>query len=64
MGHQVQCYWLPSDLKQFLSFVSNHNPVTVAIRDGSKPNVEDIDEPHLTDGTLSLWNHDLLPCKA
>lgn len=60
MGRQVQFHALPNDIRTFLEFVQQRDPVIVAIRDSDSPEVRAFLDPSSETDVLMLWNQDLL----
>lgn len=51
---------LAADLRAFLSFVQERDPVIVALRSSESPEISQVAEPSLETQVMTLWNQDIL----
>lgn len=61
MGRQTGFYALPDDLRAFLDFACQRDPVEVTLRDSDRPEVEPLSSPETETRTMTLWRRDLTP---
>lgn len=60
MGRQVQFHMLAGDLKAFLDFVQNRDPVTILLRCSHSAQIESVPNPSSEARTMALWNQAIL----
>lgn len=60
MGRQVEFYMLPEDLRMFLDFVQERDPVVITLRSSESPEVRPVPDPLTATETMTLWNKALV----
>jgi|SRR5579872_363179 len=60
MGRQIQFHSLPYDLKAFLEFVQNRDPVIVTERSSDTPEIRSVADPSSQTQVMILWNQAIL----
>lgn len=56
MGRQIQFHAVDTDLRMFLDFVHERDPVIVTLRDSDSCEVLPVDNPSSESQVLTLWN--------
>lgn len=60
MGRQVEFHALPDDVRRFLDFVQQRDPVMVILRSSDSPDIKTVADPSIETRVMTLWNQDLL----
>lgn len=60
MGRQIQFHLLPEDLRAFLDFVQNRDPVVVTRQSSETPDIQSVVDPSSQSNVMILWNQTLL----
>jgi hypothetical protein len=61
MGRQTEFHALRADIRAFLDFIRQRDPVIVTIRDSDFEEVRELRDPSSESTVLTLWNQNLLP---
>ena len=61
MGRQILFHALADDLRQFLLFASDRDPITVVTRDSPRSAIEAVSDPTTTTDVLMMWNRNVVP---
>ena len=60
MGRQVQFHMLPADVRSFLEFVQERDPVIVILRSSDTPEIKTVVDPSSETKLMTLWNQSLI----
>jgi hypothetical protein len=61
MGRQILFHALSEDLAEFLTFACARDPVTIALMDSDRPEIEALANPAVETRVMTLWNRELVP---